>query len=64
MRGNRALVALVIFLGGACIGALALDGVRVRLERDSLRTAVDYMCGGYRIDGLGHTDDDEFEGGL
>lgn len=48
-----------MFAFGAVIGALALDNLRLREERDALQTVVDYVSGGLSVDGFGVMPEDE-----
>ena len=48
----------ILFACGCVIGALALDNLRLREERDALQTVVDYVSGGLRVDGEGSFEDD------
>lgn len=51
--------AAAVFAFGAVIGALALDNLRLREERDALQTVVDYVSGGLSVDGFGVMPEDE-----
>ena len=59
---KAAVPGAILFAAGCVIGALALDNMRLREERDALQTVVDYVSGGLSVDGEGSFEEDEAGG--